>query len=86
MIHIFIIGIIQDSLNSTMFRNSMLYEKYNYLQSLCVPQGKNTTTNEEICSQNDYNNVLRLFSEFAKLYIYHINCYIFSIIDILALL
>ena len=62
---IFIIGIIQDSLNSTMFRNSMLYEKYNYLQSLCVPQGKNTTTNEEICSQNDYNNVLRLFSEFA---------------------
>ena len=62
---VFIIGILQDYFNETIFRDSIFYEKFNYLQSFCLPQGKNISTNQTICSQKDYSNLTGLFSEVA---------------------
>ena len=58
---IFVIGVIDDIMTKNRFKNSSLNEKYNYLNSFCLPYGlykgeKNGT--KEMCSSNDYNKIM----------------------------
>ena len=62
---IYIIGMVEDFYNKTKYRDSIFFEKYNYLQTLCLPQGVNTSTNEDICSEEDYDNFVNLFSQIS---------------------
>ena len=62
---VYIVSMIEESYNKTLFRNSMFYEKYNYLQTLCVPQGKNTSTNEVICSEKDYKYFIEVYTKIS---------------------
>ena len=59
----FVIGIIDDIENKRKLRKSILNEKYNYLLALCLPYGiyKNSSNRNPMCSQNDYNNILKNF-------------------------
>ena len=60
---VFLIGIVKDKENTKKFKNSTLFEKYNYLLSLCLPYGINKDTQEDLCSIKDYGNAIKMFSE-----------------------
>ena len=62
---VYIISIIEESYNKTTHRNNIFYEKYNYLQSLCLPQGVNASTNKDICSEKDYTDLIYLFTQIS---------------------
>ena len=63
----FIFGIVDDIENKTKLRRSILNEKYNYLLALCLPYGiyKNSSENNPMCTQKDYDNILRNFLALA---------------------
>ena len=58
---IFVIGIIDDINNKNKFKNSILNEKYNYLNSFCLPYGlyKNEKyITKSMCTAEDYNKII----------------------------
>ena len=59
---IYIVGKIIDRNNQNRLKNSSYYEKNNYMVSFCFPQGKNISTNENLCSNDDYIEIIRLFT------------------------
>ena len=59
---IFVLGRIVDKYNQSKLKNSMYYEKYNYMISFCFPQGINTTTNESLCTDRDYGKLILIFN------------------------
>ena len=60
---IYIIAMFDDLDNKTTLYDSILIEKYNYWLGYCLPYGKFNNQSTEICSQNDYSNILRIFME-----------------------
>ena len=62
---IFVIGITDDIYNKSKLKNSILHEKYKYLQSLCLPYGIDNETKKDLCTIEDYNNITKIFSELA---------------------
>ena len=61
---IYIVGKIIDRENQNRLKNSSYYEKYNYMLSFCFPQGKNISTNESLCTNEDYAKIIRFFNSF----------------------
>ena len=61
---IFLIGIIDDADKKKKLKNSIFYEKYNYLQSLCFPQGNQN--GKDICTDKDYGIIIKIFSELVE--------------------
>ena len=45
-------------------KNSIYHEKYNYLQSLCFPQGNQN--GKDICTDKDYGIIIKIFSELVE--------------------
>ena len=45
-------------------KNSIYHEKYNYLQSLCFPQGNQNV--KDICTDKDYGIIIKIFSELIE--------------------
>ena len=60
---IYLIGIINDEHDKKILKKTIYFEKYNYLISLCLPYGINNSI--EMCSKNDYNNVIKVLSEIS---------------------
>ena len=62
---VYVIGIFDDKINKSHFTDSMLYEKYDYLLSYCLPYGKYIKDGDEkeICTKDDYGNIIRIFLE-----------------------
>ena len=61
---IFLIGIIDDAYKKKKLKNSIYHEKYNYLQSLCFPQGNQN--GKDICTDKDYGIIIKIFSELVE--------------------
>ena len=79
---IFVIGIIDDIITKNRFKNSSLNEKYNYLNSFCLPYGlykEEKDGNKEMCNNEDYNKImnatLRFFFDMNTSIINTINIY-----------
>ena len=53
---VFLIGIVNDFETQKKFKKSFLHEKFSYLHGLCLPYGRNTSNNEDLCTQKDYND------------------------------
>ena len=62
---IFLISLINDAYNQNKFKDSVLFEKYNYLFSLCLPYGINKTDNKPLCSIDDYNLIIKIFLQLS---------------------
>ena len=62
---VYVIGKITDRYNQSELKNSIYYEKYNYIMSFCFPQGTNKTTNETLCSDDDYGKLIKIFNSLA---------------------
>ena len=60
---IYIIAMFDDLDNKTTLYDSIFIEKYNYWLGYCLPYGTFNNQSTEICSQNDYSNILRIFME-----------------------
>ena len=61
---IYVIGLLDDTVNKTNLYDNILVEKYNYLLSYCLPYGTyNDSNNTELCSQEDYGKILKVFLE-----------------------
>ena len=58
---IYILGMFDDSRNKTSLYDSILLEKYNYWLSYCLPYPISVENKTEICKQEDYSNILRVF-------------------------
>ena len=58
---IYLLGIINDDYEKKMLTKTIYFEKYNYLLGLCLPYGKNNSI--EMCSKDDYNNIINLLTE-----------------------
>ena len=58
----YIVGIIEDKVNKTKLKKSMLFEKYDYLINLCLPQGINIDNgNTPMCKEEDYEIIIKFF-------------------------
>ena len=64
---VYVISIFDDIVNKSHFIDSILYEKYDYLISYCLPYGKYKEGEEEkeICTKDDYGNIAKIFSELS---------------------
>ena len=62
---VYVIGKITDRYNQSELKNSIYYEKYNYIMSFCFPQGTNKATNETLCSDDDYGKLIKIFNSLA---------------------
>ena len=62
---VYVIGKITDRYNQSELKNSIYYEKYNYIMSFCFPQGTNKTTHETLCSDDDYGKLIKIFNSLA---------------------
>ena len=62
---IYVIAMFDDLDNKTTLYDSIFIEKYNYWLAYCLPYGKFINGSKEICSQEDYSNILRIFMEFV---------------------
>ena len=61
---VYVIGIFDDKINKSNLNDSILLEKYNYLLSYCLPYGNfKNSSDKEICSKKDYENLIRIFLE-----------------------
>ena len=59
----FVIGIIDDIGNKNKFKNSLLNEKYNYINSFCLPYGlykEEKNGKKEMCSNKDYDSLMNI--------------------------
>ena len=63
---VFLIGIVNDFETQKRFKKSFLHEKFSYLHGLCLPYGRNISNNEDLCSQKDYNDSVKLFSSIVS--------------------
>ena len=63
---VYVVGKIIDRYNQSELKNSIYYEKYNYIISFCFPQGINRTTNENFCSETDYGKLLQIFNSLSN--------------------
>ena len=59
---IYIVGKIIDKVNQSKLKNSIYYEKYNYMFSFCFPYGINVSTNQSLCSSTDYGNLILVYN------------------------
>ncbi len=62
---VYVVGKIIDRYSQSRLKNSIYYEKYNYIISFCFPQGIDNITKENSCSVEDYNILLQIFSSLA---------------------
>ena len=62
---IYVLAMFDDKEAKKNLSDLILLEQYNYWLSYCLPRVTKKGTNEEICSQNDYGNLLRIFLEFS---------------------
>ena len=61
---IYVIGSLDDTVNKTNLYDNILIEKYNYFLSYCLPYGTYNDSNKtELCSQEDYGKILKIFLE-----------------------
>ena len=63
---VYVVGKIIDRHNQSMLKNSIYYEKYNYILSFCFPQGIDDITKENSCSMEDYSKLLQIFSSLSS--------------------
>ena len=61
---IYIIGIADDISTKSQYKDSLIFEKYNYILSYCLPYGK-FKTGEDICSKEDYGNIMKIILEIS---------------------
>ena len=66
IIPIYVVGKIIDRVNQSKLKNSIYYEKYNYMMSYCFPQGSNKTTGEHLCSNEDYGSLIKIFNSISN--------------------
>ena len=66
IIPIYVVGKIIDRVNQSKLKNSIYYEKYNYMMSYCFPQGSNKTTGEYLCSNEDYGSLIKIFNSLSN--------------------
>ena len=59
---IYIVGKIIDKVNQSKLKNSIYYEKYNYMFGFCFPYGINVSTNQSLCSSKDYGNLILVYN------------------------
>ena len=59
---IYIVGKIIDKVNQSKLKNSIYYEKYNYMFGFCFPYGINVSTNQSLCSSTDYGNLILVYN------------------------
>ena len=61
---IFLVGIISDSYSQSKLKDSILYKKYDYLQSFCLPYGIRIEngTEKPVCQKKDYNALIKVFN------------------------
>ena len=62
---VFLLCSIIDEPSQNKLKDSIYFEKYNYLTSLCVPYGKNSTTKEALCSNEDYNKIIKIMYQLS---------------------
>ena len=63
---IYIVGIIDDKYNKSKLKNSILFEKYNYLMNLCLPQGTiiyKDNKKVQMCNKEDYEKMIKFLEE-----------------------
>ena len=56
---VYVISVIDDMVNKTKLNGSLLNEKYNYLYPYCLPYGTYKNISTEMCSETDYNNIIK---------------------------
>ena len=63
---IYVIGKIIDRVSQSKLKNSIYYEKYNYMIGFCFPQGRSNDTNDSLCSNEDYGIIIKIFNSIAN--------------------
>ena len=65
---VFIVAILDDLYNKNKFNNSILKEKYNYLEGFCLPYGSYMEENETkiMCSDSDYEMIIKIILSLSR--------------------
>ena len=75
---VYVVAKIIDRFNQSKLKNSSYYDKYNYMISFCFPQGKNSETDEDLCSNDDYAKLIGIINSFTNNMVYA-NITVFSL-------
>ena len=75
---VYVVAKIIDRFNQSKLKNSSYYDKYNYMISFCFPQGKNSETDKDLCSNDDYAKLIGIINSFTNNMVYA-NITVFSL-------
>ena len=64
----FVICMVENRYSRMTFKNTSFYEKYYYITSFCLPYGFKLNSTEEMCDENDYNEIMKFISYFYSNY------------------
>ena len=64
----FVICMVENRYSRLTFKNTSFYEKYYYITSFCLPYGFKLNSTEEMCDENDYNEIMKFISYFYSNY------------------